>query len=77
MTDEEKKKAHREAARRWREKNKEHVAAYNAAYYQKNKEALDEAHLEWRGENRDLYRKYSRNSMRKKRSEEKKEAPED
>lgn len=74
MMDDEKRRAHNEAARRYRERNKERISAYNSAYYQENKEALDAAHAEWAKKNPEAIAKISRESTRRCRA--KKETPE-
>lgn len=53
FTEEERKAAQREASRRYRQKNKEKIAAYNAEYRKNNKEYYTQYNAEWLQNNKE------------------------
>lgn len=53
FTEEERKQAQREASRRYRQKNKEKIAAYNAEYRKNNKEYYTQYNAEWLQNNKE------------------------
>lgn len=63
MTD--KKAAQREYQRKWREKNRDRLQAYNRAYYAENREHILSTQKEWRRANPEKIKRYERTQQKR------------
>lgn len=60
--------SHRAAQKKYREENKEKVAAYSKKYYEENKEKVAAYRKKYREENKEKWKEYNQKSRQKKSS---------